>query len=151
MGYPPRQPHPHHRHRNRRTVADLISPLAKPEAGDTRTTPQRQGDAFADIIELAAGSDTLPDEGGERPHLAITMNATEFLQQIGMAEIEGGDALDAELGRRRMDQPGQPRPGLLRAPPHDPSRPVDGGDRRPAAGVHAARRTRTAMTVPSHS
>ncbi|REH45869.1 DUF222 domain-containing protein, partial [Kutzneria buriramensis] len=45
-------------------LAALISPLAKPKADDTRTTPQRQGDAFTDIIELAAGSDKLPDEGG---------------------------------------------------------------------------------------
>ncbi|MFC0437854.1 DUF222 domain-containing protein [Kutzneria buriramensis] len=81
-------------------LAALISPLAKPKADDTRTTPQRQGDAFTDIIELAAGSDKLPDEGGERPHLAITMGVTEFLQQIGMAEIEGGDPIDAESARR---------------------------------------------------
>ncbi|MFC0437667.1 HNH endonuclease signature motif containing protein [Kutzneria buriramensis] len=81
-------------------LAALISPLAKPTADDTRTTPQRQGDAFTEIIELAAGSDKLPDEGGERPHLAITMNATEFLQHIGMAEIQGGDPIDAESARR---------------------------------------------------
>lgn len=81
-------------------LAALISPLAKPKANDTRTTSQRQGDAFAEIIELAAGSEKLPDEGGERPHVAITMNVTEFLQQTGMAEIEGGDPVDAESARR---------------------------------------------------
>jgi hypothetical protein len=82
-------------------LAALISPLAKPTSGtDCRTTPQRQGDAFVDIVELAAGSEQLPEEGGERPHLAITMGVTEFLQQIGMAEIEGGDPVDAESARR---------------------------------------------------
>ncbi|MFC0430593.1 HNH endonuclease signature motif containing protein [Kutzneria buriramensis] len=81
-------------------LAALISPLAKPKADDTRTTPQRQGDAFADMIELAAGSENLPDEGGERPHLAITMHIRDFLQGLRGGEFEDGEPVDAETGRR---------------------------------------------------
>jgi hypothetical protein len=77
-------------------LAALLSPLAKPtSAKDLRTTPQRQGDAFAEIIELAAGSEDLPEEGGERPHLALTMSLEDFLAQKGTAEVEGAGALNA--------------------------------------------------------
>lgn len=78
-----------------------IGPLAKPtSAGDVRTTPQRQGDAFAEIVELAADSDSLPDEGGERPHLALTMSWANFVEQRGTAELEGVGPIDAASVRR---------------------------------------------------
>jgi 5-methylcytosine-specific restriction endonuclease McrA len=82
-------------------LAALISPLAKPtSARDPRTTPERQGDAFAEIIELAAGSEDLPEEGGERPHLALTMSVREFMGQSGTAEMEGAGPLNAASVRR---------------------------------------------------
>ncbi|QUQ66950.1 HNH endonuclease signature motif containing protein [Kutzneria sp. CA-103260] len=79
----------------------MLSPLAKPaSADDTRTTPQRQGDALAEIIDLAAGSDSLPDEGGEKPHLALTMPLADFLAQRGTAEMDGSGPLNATSARR---------------------------------------------------
>src|SRR5262249_16412978 len=63
-------------------------------------TPERQGDAFAEIIELAAGSDDLPEEGGERPHLALTMSLKDFQQQRGTADVEGRGPMDAASARR---------------------------------------------------
>nr|WP_246015208.1 HNH endonuclease signature motif containing protein [Kutzneria buriramensis] len=82
-------------------LAGLISPLAEPKSGtDPRTTPQRQGDAFADIIELAAGSENLPDEGGERPHLAITIPLQALKDAAGSADIEAGDPIPVEVARR---------------------------------------------------
>lgn len=82
-------------------LAALISPLAKPtSATDARTTPERQGDAFAEIIELAASSDDLPEEGGERPHLALTMSLKDFQQQRGTADVEGMGPMGAASVRR---------------------------------------------------
>jgi hypothetical protein len=79
----------------------LLDPLAKPSsATDPRTTPQRQGDALADIIDLAAGSDDLPDAGGERPHLTLTMSLKDFVEQRGTADVEGMGAMDAASARR---------------------------------------------------
>ena len=79
----------------------LLSPLAKPtSASDTRTTPERQGDAFAEIIDLAASSEDLPDEGGERPHLALTMSLEDFLAQQGTADVEGMGSMNAASVRR---------------------------------------------------
>ncbi|QUQ65992.1 HNH endonuclease signature motif containing protein [Kutzneria sp. CA-103260] len=79
----------------------MLSPLAKPaSADDTRTTAQRQGDALAEIIDLAAGSDSLPDEGGEKPHLALTMPLADFLAQRGTAEMDGSGPINAASARR---------------------------------------------------
>ncbi|WP_211770606.1 HNH endonuclease signature motif containing protein [Kutzneria sp. CA-103260] len=79
----------------------LLSPLAKPtSAGDTRTTAERQGDAFAEIIDLAANSEDLPAEGGERPHLALTMSLKDFQEQRGTADVEGMGPMDAASARR---------------------------------------------------
>ena len=79
----------------------LLSPLAKPtSASDTRTTPERQGDALAEIIDLAAGSEDLPKEGGERPHIALTMSLEDFLAQRGTADVEGMGPMNATSVRR---------------------------------------------------
>jgi uncharacterized protein DUF222/HNH endonuclease len=79
----------------------MLSPLAKPtSAKDPRTTAQREGDAFAEIIELAANSEDLPEEGGERPHLALTMSLKDFLAQKGTAEMEGAGPINAASARR---------------------------------------------------
>ncbi|MFC0437590.1 DUF222 domain-containing protein [Kutzneria buriramensis] len=80
-------------------LAALLSPLAKPTADDRRTTPQRQGDAFVDIVELAAGSEKLPVEGGERPHLTVTMSVREVMSLVSAGRLEGGEPIDSVSGR----------------------------------------------------
>jgi hypothetical protein len=82
-------------------LAALMSPLAKPKSGqDPRTTAERQGDAFAEIIEMASASEDLPEEGGERPHLALMMSVKEFLELRGTAEVEGMGPMNAASARR---------------------------------------------------
>jgi hypothetical protein len=79
----------------------LLSPLAKPNSGlDPRTTPERQGDALVEIIEMAAASEDLTEEGSERPHLALTMSWEEFTEAKATARIEGGGAMNAHSARR---------------------------------------------------
>jgi hypothetical protein len=46
------------------------------------------------------GSDDLPDEGGERPHLALTMSLNDFLAQKGTAEMDGNGPINAASARR---------------------------------------------------
>ncbi|QUQ68639.1 HNH endonuclease signature motif containing protein [Kutzneria sp. CA-103260] len=83
------------------TWAALIDPLAKPtSAGDTRTTAERQGDALAEIIEMASASEDLPAAGGERPHLALTMSLKDFQEQRGTGDVEGMGPMDAASVRR---------------------------------------------------
>ncbi|AHH95495.1 HNH endonuclease signature motif containing protein [Kutzneria albida] len=62
----------------------ILSPLAKPhDAGDTRTLPERQGDAFAELLETS----TTPTEGGERPHIAVTIPLTTLQTGLGTTEL----------------------------------------------------------------
>ncbi|HEX3782496.1 MAG TPA: DUF222 domain-containing protein, partial [Pseudonocardiaceae bacterium] len=55
----------------------LLSPLAKPRPSedqpDLRSAEERRGDAFAEIVVLAANAAKAPVEGGERPHITVTM------------------------------------------------------------------------------
>ncbi|MBA8928517.1 hypothetical protein BC739_005734 [Kutzneria viridogrisea] len=62
----------------------ILSPLAKPhDAHDTRTLPERQGDAFAELLETS----TTPTEGGERSHIAVTVPYQTLRTGLGTAEL----------------------------------------------------------------
>jgi hypothetical protein len=63
----------------------LLSPLTKPQPGDDRTLSERQGDALAEVIRLAADSGQAPIEGGERPHIAVTVSLKTLQTGIGKA------------------------------------------------------------------
>ena len=96
-----------------------ISPLTKPVADDTRTLGERQGDALAELIDTALNSGNLPAEGGEKPHLTVTMslealrtggrldtgvgNGTSFRRGVGTGDGKGtgdgnGTGLNACFG-----------------------------------------------------
>ncbi|WP_198047363.1 HNH endonuclease signature motif containing protein [Kutzneria sp. 744] len=82
-------------------IAAMVSALAKPTSGkDPRTTAERQGDAFAEIIELASRSEGLPEQGGERPHLTLSMSFKDFMDNTGVAKVEGGGVMSAAEARR---------------------------------------------------
>ncbi|MEV6603012.1 DUF222 domain-containing protein [Kutzneria sp. NPDC051319] len=82
-------------------IAAMLSALAKPTSGtDPRTTAERQGDAFAEIIELASRSEGLPEQGGERPHLTLSMSFQDFMDNTGVAKVEGGGVMSAAEARR---------------------------------------------------
>jgi hypothetical protein len=85
---------------------DLLGPLAKPrpknpETGevDQRTAAERHGDALADILELAARSDELTVQGGERATLIVTMTLQDLTEQARHALI-GTPGLSAGALRR---------------------------------------------------
>ncbi|GAA0603903.1 HNH endonuclease signature motif containing protein [Kutzneria viridogrisea] len=62
----------------------ILSPLAKPhDAHDTRSLTERQGDAFAELLETSS----TPTEGGERPHIAVTIPLTTLQNGLGSTEL----------------------------------------------------------------
>ncbi|MFS8105272.1 13E12 repeat family protein, partial [Lentzea alba] len=68
----------------------LIDPLAKPrpttsEGPDPRTRTQRQGDAFAELIDLMLRADQMPEHGGEPVTLTLTMRYDDLAAQVGAA------------------------------------------------------------------
>ncbi|HEX2290981.1 MAG TPA: DUF222 domain-containing protein, partial [Pseudonocardiaceae bacterium] len=82
----------------------LLGPLAKPRPSsdtgpDPRTTAERNGDALAEILNLAADSGTAPTEAGERPHLTVTINLRDLQAGLGHAVLGDSD-LDAASARR---------------------------------------------------
>nr|WP_246360795.1 HNH endonuclease signature motif containing protein [Haloechinothrix aidingensis] len=60
-----------------------LSPLAKPQPAadgqrDQRSTGQRHGDAFAEMIDLVLDEGKLPIEGGEKPRVILTLPLAEL-------------------------------------------------------------------------
>lgn len=84
----------------------LIDPLAKPrpttpeEGPDARTRAEREGDAFADLIELVLRSDRLPEHGGEPVALTLTMSYEGLVEQTGLARLDTRAPVPASLVRR---------------------------------------------------
>jgi hypothetical protein len=78
----------------------LLSPLAKPRPAegqpDLRSAVERWGDAFAEVVILAANAGTAPVEGGQRPHLTITMSFDDLKTGIGSATL--GDTGNLRAG-----------------------------------------------------
>ncbi|HEY2825816.1 MAG TPA: DUF222 domain-containing protein, partial [Gemmatimonadales bacterium] len=58
-------------------LTGLLGPLAKPRPADgvpdLRGVGERQGDAFAELLRLCANAAEAPVDGGERPHLNLTI------------------------------------------------------------------------------
>jgi uncharacterized protein DUF222/HNH endonuclease len=81
-------------------LRSLLSPMAKPQSGDDRILIERQGDALAEIIGFAADSGKAPVEGGERPHLAVTVSLETLRTGIGHATLDDGRTVTPEQARR---------------------------------------------------
>ncbi|SFB55765.1 protein of unknown function [Amycolatopsis marina] len=84
------------------TLQGLLGPLAKPhpkgENGepDVRTVAQRQGDALAEIVALAARTEDLSVQGGERAVLIVTVTLAELENRVKAAllDVPGFDTVD---------------------------------------------------------
>jgi hypothetical protein len=74
-------------------LTGLLSPLAKPRPADGvpdfRGIGERYGDAFAELLQLAANAATAPVDGGERPHLTLTISLDDLRTGIGHAQLGG--------------------------------------------------------------
>jgi hypothetical protein len=84
----------------------MIDPLAKPrpttaeEGSDPRTRAERDGDAFADLIDLMLRADRLPEHGGEPVTLTLTMNYEDLATATGVATLDTREPVPASLVRR---------------------------------------------------
>ncbi|WP_026360945.1 HNH endonuclease signature motif containing protein [Amycolatopsis nigrescens] len=76
-------------------LQSIVTPLARPrpldEFGreDGRTLAQRQGDALAETIGLAAHAPELPVTGGERALMMVTIGLDELERRAGAAYLDG--------------------------------------------------------------
>jgi 5-methylcytosine-specific restriction protein A len=80
-------------------VARAIAALVKPAADEDKSLGQRQADALGELCAHALDEGRLPAQGGERPHVSVTM---------------GLDALKAGLRGAHLDFGGRIGPGEVR-------------------------------------
>ncbi len=69
-----------------------LEPLAKPlpttaDGPDTRTYSQRLGDGFAEMIRRYLDGGASPSQGGEKPHLVITIDWERFRDGTGTGSL----------------------------------------------------------------
>jgi len=82
----------------------LLSPLAKPRPGpagerDTRPIDQRQGDAFAELLNYTQRAADLPMEAGEKPALILTMSLGDLRGRGEPPLLNGDMPITAEQAR----------------------------------------------------
>ncbi|HSV68395.1 MAG TPA: DUF222 domain-containing protein [Mycobacteriales bacterium] len=89
------------------TLRVALDPLAAPrpadpETGvrDERTHGQRMADALVELSERALRMGDLPDNGGERPTLVVTMQYEKLVAATGVGLLDSGDILPASQVRR---------------------------------------------------
>jgi hypothetical protein len=85
------------------TVNAALDPLCNPrrgDTGDTRSPTQRRADALREVCGLALRTDQLPDHGGERPHLVVTVPFDLLRHQLGAGRLDTGETISAAQVRR---------------------------------------------------
>jgi hypothetical protein len=87
-------------------VRAALDPLAAPRpAGpggvpDPRSYARRQADALVELAERSLRVGDLPEQGGERPTLVLTMPYSKLADQVGTAVLDTGERLPAATARR---------------------------------------------------
>jgi hypothetical protein len=84
-------------------VNAALDPLCSPygtTAEDDRTPTQRRADAIVEICQLALHTEQLPEHGGERPHVVVTVPFDVLRGQLGAGTLDTGEALSATQVRR---------------------------------------------------
>jgi hypothetical protein len=127
------------------TLAAALEPLARPaNAQDTRSGGQRRADALTELARRHLEGGRLPQSGGVRPQLLVTVDLDTLLGHPGGV---GGDTgwvgpLDPEACRRLACDGAVTRVLVTRHPtdPTDPTLPDPGDDGSLAAQLRVAAR-----------
>jgi hypothetical protein len=67
---------------------------------DPRTPGQRRADALVDVCRLALACGDLPDNGGDRPQVVVTVDIDTLREQTGAAILDDGAVLSPAAARR---------------------------------------------------
>jgi len=134
------------------TLLTALEPLARPTtADDERSAAQRNADALTELARRALEGGRLPQTGGVRPQVTVTVDLATLLGQAGLQSAEGGwvGPLPAKTARRLACDAAVTRVLVTRH--RDPTRHDDGdpagelGDLDPTGDLAA--RLRTAMEL----
>ena len=82
--------------------AAINSAMGPPAADDNRTPAQRRADAWVDIARRQLDCGRLPQVGGQKPHLMVTVDMATLTKAAGSqaAELEWAQPIPAETARR---------------------------------------------------
>jgi hypothetical protein len=122
------------------TLLTALEPLARPSAAeDERSAAQRNADALTELARRQLEGGRLPQTGGVRPQVTVTIDLASLVGQPGLPGAEGGwvGPLPAETARRLACDATLTRVVVARHRDLDPSQ--DDSD--------LAARLRTAMTL----
>ncbi|MEU4397906.1 DUF222 domain-containing protein [Micromonospora orduensis] len=82
-------------------LREAIDPLCAPAGDhDDRSPGQRRADALGEICRLALRTGTLPDNGGDRPQIVVTMSLDALLNGVRAGTLETGARLTPGTVRR---------------------------------------------------
>ncbi|MEU5961305.1 DUF222 domain-containing protein [Micromonospora parva] len=82
-------------------LREAIDPLCAPAGEhDDRTPGQRRADALGEICRLALRTGQLPDNGGDRPQLVVTVSLDELINGVRAGTLETGTRLTPGAVRR---------------------------------------------------
>lgn len=84
------------------TVLAALSALGSPTAGDERTPAQRRADALVELARRSLEGGELPELGGERPHVTVTVDLTTLARLPGApsAELDWSGPIPADTALR---------------------------------------------------
>jgi len=85
------------------TLQTALNALSGPPTPDDKRTPrQRRADSLVELARQKLDSGTLPEVGGQRPHLAVTVSMATLANQPGSpaADLEWAQPIPAETARR---------------------------------------------------
>jgi hypothetical protein len=80
------------------TAADAGSGDTDPT--DVRSAGQRRVDALIEVCRLASACGQLPDNGGDRPQVVVTIDYDKLRDQVGAATFDDGTHLSPTAARR---------------------------------------------------
>jgi hypothetical protein len=81
-------------------IREAVDALCKPLPADDRTPGQRRADALVEVCKLSLHTGSLPDNGGDRPQLVVTVPYDPLTQQLGAGELDTGAKLPPAQVRR---------------------------------------------------
>jgi hypothetical protein len=67
---------------------------------DSRSPGQRRADALVEVCRLALACGGLPDNGGERPQVAVTIDFDRLREQTATATLDDGTVISPAAARR---------------------------------------------------
>jgi len=84
----------------RAALDPLSAPRRGPNEADLRSPGQRRADALVEVCQRVLAFGKLPDTGGERPHLVVTVDYDRLRGGLATATLDDGGYLSAGTVRR---------------------------------------------------